>query len=413
MLPQNEYFPQTVLHPGTTLEEKLEEMGMSIKEFALRTCKPEKTIIAVLKGTSAITQEMAIKFENVTKISAGFWMRSQNRFDEYKTREKLNQNISQAADWTKEFPYSEMAKFNWVPPTQKLHEKTVNLYSYFGISSHEAWYKLYMENNLKVAAYASLKHTHEPHAISAWLRNGEIQAATIEASEYDKKTFEKSLPEIKKLMQKQPSDFFAKLQQICLIAGVKLLYTPKLPKVPVNGSTRWLGNTPLIQLTARYKQNDRFWFTFFHEAGHILLHGKKYISLENIDFKEADPEKEQQAHEFAEDWTFSKAQEKEFIENGIFTEQSIVAFAKKCGTHPAIIIGRLQHLKLIPFSAGRQFVVPIDLENAISINTVNGSIKNDLEEHKSNRYFGCGKHIVKSIADDFTAPLTEFKEYMP
>jgi len=361
MLPQNEYFPQTVSHPGSTLEEKLQEMGMCIKEFALRTCKPEKTIIAVLKGTSAITQEMAIKFENVTKIKADFWMRRQNSYDEYKTRERLNLNIEQAADWTKKFPYAEMAKLSWVPPTQKLNEKTLNLYSFFGISSHEAWTKLYMENNLKVAAYASLKHTHEPHAISAWLRNGELQAATIETTEYDKKAFEKALPEIKKLMQLQPADFFAKLQQICLNAGVKVIYTPKLPKVPVNGSTRWLNNSPLIQLTARYKQNDRFWFTFFHEAGHILLHGKKYISLENIDFKEADPVKEQQAHKFAENWTFSKAQEKEIVESENFTEQSIVEFAQKCGTHPAMIIGRLQHKKLIPFSAGRQFIIPIDL----------------------------------------------------
>lgn len=104
MLPQNEYFPQTVLHQGSTLEEKLEEMGMSIKEFEIRTCKPEKTIIAVLKGTSAITQEMAIKFENVTKIRARFWLRSQSRYDEYETREKLKTAINEAENWTRKFP---------------------------------------------------------------------------------------------------------------------------------------------------------------------------------------------------------------------------------------------------------------------------------------------------------------------
>jgi len=77
----NEYFPQTVFHPGTTLEEKLQEMGMSIKEFALRTEKPEKTVIAIIKGASAITHEMAIKFENTTKIPAGFWMRHQKTYN--------------------------------------------------------------------------------------------------------------------------------------------------------------------------------------------------------------------------------------------------------------------------------------------------------------------------------------------
>lgn len=89
MATKNQYFPQTVLHPGITLDEKLQEMGMGTKEFALRTDKPEKTIIAILKGANPISPEMAIKFENVTQIPANFWIRRQQRYDEFKTREKL------------------------------------------------------------------------------------------------------------------------------------------------------------------------------------------------------------------------------------------------------------------------------------------------------------------------------------
>ena len=96
---------------------------------------------------------------------------------------------------------------------------------------------------------------------------------------------------MRQLMVKQPANFFPKLQELCLQAGVVSLFTPKLPKVPLSGSTRWLNDTPLIQLTARYKRNDNFWFTFFHKLGHIILHGKKYISLENVDFAAADPKK--------------------------------------------------------------------------------------------------------------------------
>lgn len=65
---------------------------MSRKEFALRTGKPEKTIIAVLKEESSITPEMAILFENVTKIPAGFWIRKQARYSEYIARKKQNHN---------------------------------------------------------------------------------------------------------------------------------------------------------------------------------------------------------------------------------------------------------------------------------------------------------------------------------
>jgi len=359
----NEYYPEEVLHPCETLNEKLEEMGMSRKEFALRTGKPEKTIIAVLKGESSITSEMAVMFENITKIPAHFWLSKQARYNEYKARIKRKQDVELAEEWTRSFPYAEMVKNNWVPPARKIEEKTINLFEYFAVSTHVAWNKLYMESKLKVAAYASLKHTHEPHSISSWLRQGELQAEQIQAPEYNKKEFKKALRNIKDIMAKHPNDFFKQLQKLCLQAGVKVFYTPQLPKVPVSGSTRWIKDTPIIQLTARYRQNDRFWFTFFHEVGHILLHGKKYISLENIKFSEADPEKEQQAHDFAEEWTFSKDQEAEVLTAATLNKVDIIAFAEKFNTHPAMIIGRLQHKEIIPYSLGREFIQSIDLSS--------------------------------------------------
>jgi HTH-type transcriptional regulator / antitoxin HigA len=362
----NQYMPDIVFHPATTLSEKLGEMKMSIKEFALRTGKPEKTIIAVLKEESSLTPEMAILFENVTQIPAKFWINKQARFNEYVARKKQEEAIENATDWVKEFPYSEMAKKNWVPPTGKNEGKTINLLNYFGIASHRAWEKLYLETELKVAAYTSLKLTHQPHAISAWLRQGELQAKQIDVPAFDMKTLKNNIPLMRQLMVEQPSGFFEQLQKFCLNAGVVLLFTPKLPKVQLSGSTRWLNNTPLIQLTARYKRYDNFWFVFFHELGHIILHGKKYISLENVDFAAADPEKEEDAHKFALKHTFTKQQEKEILQNQVITEQDIIDYAEKFNTHPALIVGRLQHAGLIHYSIGRQFMSPIDL-NPITI----------------------------------------------
>jgi HTH-type transcriptional regulator / antitoxin HigA len=361
----NRYTPDVVFHPATTLNEKLEEMGMSKKEFALRTGKPEKTIIAVLKEESSLTPEMAILFENVTQIPAQFWINKQARYNEFIARTKHQEIITAAEEWTKKFPYTEMEKYNWVPSTRNVEEKTINLLSYFGVASHTAWEKLYVETELKVAAYTSLKQTHQPHAISAWLRQGELQSKQIEAPAFDVKKLKSNIPAMRKLMIEQPIDFFEQLQLLCFQAGVILLFTPKLPKVPLSGSTRWLNDTPLIQLTARYKKNDSFWFTFFHELGHIILHGKKYISLENVDFASADLEKEEEAHRFAMSYTFTLEQEKEVLQKNSLSEEDIVAYAKKFNTHPAMIIGRLQHDGYIPYSVGRQFMVPIDLNHVV------------------------------------------------
>lgn len=79
----NQFTPTVVFHPAETLLEKMTEMGMDIKEFALRTGIPKNSINAILKKESPLTPEMAVLFENVTKIPAGFWIEKQARYNEY------------------------------------------------------------------------------------------------------------------------------------------------------------------------------------------------------------------------------------------------------------------------------------------------------------------------------------------
>ena len=170
MIPQNEFILDIAFHPGETLAEKLEEINMGPKEFAIRTGKPEKTINAVLKGESAITSDMAILFEDVLQIPARFWLKQQYEYDEYIARQKRQFVIELAKDWARAFPYAEMAKLGWVIPTTKVEEKVVHLFKYFGLSSSEAWEEYFYKQQLKVAFRISLHNTKNPHALSAWIR---------------------------------------------------------------------------------------------------------------------------------------------------------------------------------------------------------------------------------------------------
>jgi HTH-type transcriptional regulator/antitoxin HigA len=359
---KNQYDPQSLPHPGKTLDEKLEEMGIGPKEFALRTGKPEKTITAILKGDSSITPEMAVTFENATKIPAHFWLNHQLAYDEYIAREKRKKVIIEAIAWAKSFPIQAMIKKEWLPPVTTIHERASVMLAFFGFSNHYAWEDYYFNQQLKVAFRISLASTKEPYAISAWLRKGELQAVELKSKDYSEKSFKAALPEIKSIMAKHPTDFFDQLQSICLESGIKVVHTPCLPKAPISGSTRWLNDTPFIQLTGRYKRNDIFWFTFFHEAGHILIHGKKDIFLEQVEYSDKDTAKENQADEFAIKWTLTKEEEAEILDATPLNEQKIRRFAKKYNTHPAIIMGRLQHDKLIPYSFGREFFEPVIFE---------------------------------------------------
>lgn len=60
MAKENLYYVQSVLHVGRVLEEKLGEMHVGLKEFAVGASMPEKSITAILRGDSSITPNMAV-----------------------------------------------------------------------------------------------------------------------------------------------------------------------------------------------------------------------------------------------------------------------------------------------------------------------------------------------------------------
>lgn len=351
MATKNLYIPENVSHPGTTLDEKMKEMGMSVKEFAVRTSKPEKTVIAIIKGDSSITPEMAVAFENVTKIPANFWLNRQRIYDECVARSKRQAQIVSFADWAKKFPYTDMANQGWIEKKTVQEEKTAVILDFFGVSSPIAWENYYMNQQLKVAFRISLATTKEPYAISAWLRKGELQASEINVGiEYSDKLLRSKLPAMKELMRKDPSNFPEQLQSLCVECGIKLIYTPCLKKAPISGSTRWINNIPCIQLSGRSKRYDTFWFSFFHEIGHILLHGKKDIFLEDIEYNEEQLKKEKQADEFSSDVLLTEKETNIIIEGNDFGTTALKRYAAQFNTHPAIIVGRLQHMNVLPFA---------------------------------------------------------------
>lgn len=346
---KNQYTPQTVSHPGATLGAKIQEMGMSIREFALRTAKPEKTILAVIRGDSSITPDMAVIFENVTMIPAHFWIARQRNYDESLAQSRMAKRIEASAAWADSFPAELMVKYGWIQPFTDLGSKTKSLLRFFAVTSAEAWENYYINQQLKVAFRISLRSTSNPYAISAWLRQGDRQAATISLSEeYSDKKLRQYIPDMKRLMVNRPDNWSVRLQELCALCAIKLVYTPSLPEVPINGATRWLGSRyPCIQMSCDEKRYDTFWFSFFHEIAHILLHGKKDFFLENVEYDNKKVDKENEADNFSANILLSQSQEEQIVSAGDFSAERIMKYAKSFDTHPLIIVGRLRYLHLV------------------------------------------------------------------
>lgn len=361
---KNQYVPRTVSHPGVTLGAKIQEMEMSVREFALRATKPEKTILAVLRGDSSITPDMAVIFENVTQIPAEFWMSRQRIYDEFLARQRMAHKIKASSEWVESFPVKQMEKYGWVRPFHDMETKTKSLFQFFAVTSAEAWENYYMNQQLKVAFRISLRSTIEPYAISAWLRQGDRQAETIILTEeYSDKKLRDNLPYMKSLMAQKPEDWVPQLKMLCNECGIKLVFTPALPKAPIKGATRWIASKyPCVQISSQVNRYDIFWFTFFHEIGHILLHGKKDFFLENVEYDNKEEEKEKEADEFAINILLSHKEENEIIDKGDYSVDTIKTFAKRFDTHPSIVVGRLQHRRLIAKTMDVELLEPISIE---------------------------------------------------
>ena len=291
-------------HPGETLKEKLIEMEMPIKEFATRIGKPEKTIIDIIEGNCSISTEMALLLEMVTWIPAHFWLTKQRNYDEYLLRKEKMANAVKQQGWLSTLPLKEMIDKGWVEAREQVGEQVDTVLRFFGVVSPKAWEDYYFNQRLKVAFRISLEKTSDPYAIAAWLRRGEIQAMdTFLEERYDPKRLKEKLPEISLLLLSPPDDIVDRLTDILAETGIKLLFTEPFSGVPIKGATRWIYGSPCIQLLSERQEYENFRFTVLHEIGHILLHGKKDIFLEEAGFKPDDDlayeRKEKEADAFA------------------------------------------------------------------------------------------------------------------
>jgi hypothetical protein len=157
------------------------------------------------------------------------------------------------------------------------------------------------------------------------------------------------LSEIRSLTTHAPDDFIPTMTQLCADVGVAVVFVHEIPRLRTSGATRWLNSSKaMIQLSLLYKRDDQLWFTFFHEAGHILLHGKNDIFLEG---KGVAGNKENEANRFAADFLIPPLEYHNFNpRRRHFSEAEIINFAKRLGIAPGIVVGRLHHDRYLPIT---------------------------------------------------------------
>ena len=339
--------PDWLSPPGDTIADVLEERGWSQAEFAQRIGYTTKHVNQLLRGKASISEDTALRLERVLGSTARFWLQREAEYREALARRTEQNTLGQESAWLAELPLSDMIRFGWLRDFRSnVAAQVGECLSFFGVASVSAWRERYI---VPLAAFrASQRYEKQPGAVAAWLRQGERRAAVIDSAPFDRKAFRQILSDFRDLTNEpDPAIFVPKMTALCASAGVAVVLEPAPHGCPVSGAVRWLTpDTALLMLSLRYKSNDQLWFPFFHEAGHLLLHGKRLMYLE-IEGQLADDD-EAEADAFARDFLIPSG--KAVGLQAMRSEAAVAQFAKQVGIAPGIVVGRMQKEGWLPWT---------------------------------------------------------------
>ncbi|MGN0748530.1 MAG: HigA family addiction module antitoxin [Christensenellales bacterium] len=329
-------------YPGLTLKELLIERNMQQKELAARIGMKEQTISGIINGYDPITNETAVKLEIIFGIPASFWNTLQSNYYEQKLKIEMVESITEdEINLIDNKLYNLVVSMGYLPKLQNKRDRVIqfrnllNIPSLFNSKQTLEACGLFRKNDTLKCDYL---------ALAVWLKICELETKQIEVKSLNIDRIKENLNWIKSLSKKSPEEFIPLITKFFAECGVVLKVIKHLPNVPVQGYIEQKEDKVIICLTIRQSYADIFWFSLFHELGHLL---KGNIKKRHLDFH--NDQEEKTADVFASNTLISPATIKELINNGI-SEYSIRECANKNNVDIGIIVGRLQHDEIIGYS---------------------------------------------------------------
>jgi HTH-type transcriptional regulator / antitoxin HigA len=337
-----------IVHPGETLKELLEDREMSQRELALRTDVTEKHVSNIVNCQKPISVNFAKKLEYALGIDASFWINLQSNYDkELADIEEINGVSTDELDILKRLK----SIVKYLKEIGLLEKETnpsilvINLRKVLKVSS------LLRIPYITQAGYyrASTSTEVDPYVIFTWLRMCDLINSSDQIDkELDIKELKKKLPSIKELMFEDVDNIQSKLKTYFAECGIRFSIVKHFKGAPVQGIIKKDDDGTLsLIMTVRYKFADIFWFTLFHEIGHII---NDDIKEKLIDYDFTKNDIEVRANEFAKNALIDSEKYKQFIKKGDFSLISINQFSCENEIPNYILIGRLQKDELLNYN---------------------------------------------------------------
>ena len=340
MATEKRIWPDVAIPPGEILAETIQALGISQAELARRAGRPAQAINEIIQGAKEITPETALQFERVLGVPAHVWVRLEADYRFNKACLEDEEHLKAEIPLAREYPYQWMIQKKWIPSVTDMLDVVRSLLRFFAVTS------LTLVGDPLAAFRKSPKVKASRHALAAWLRQGNIEAQGIETGKFDARALREALPALRNLTRLEPREFEPKMKELLAQLGIAFVLVPEPPGTGGHGATRWIGQKAVIQMSIRYKWEDIFWFTFFHEIAHILRHGRAEFLELDANGQDA---REKEADVFAADTLIPPSLYAGFT--GLhqhFSRATVTTFADQLGVSPAIVAGRLKYDKRLP-----------------------------------------------------------------
>src|SRR6266404_3224550 len=341
-MPEASFQPDWFSKPGDTLLSLMEQRELT-SEMLARKLRCERSVVqGLLSGAVAVDDRLATALSKHVGGTPAFWRTRQTKYLEALARAAEAVPKDRGTKWINQFPHRDIANHGWLDRTLKRDELIKAYLAYFGVNTPEEWSARYESSMRETAFRTSPTYTSKVGAISAWLRRGEIEATAISCAAWNPKHLERRLEGIRVLAKaKSPAYFVPRVRKLCAEAGVAVVFVRAPSGCTASGATRFISrDKAVVILSFRYLSDDHFWFTFFHELGHLLLHNSA------MTFVDGQPgiagSLEAEANEFAADALIPPSRRDELLDLPPRSKQ-IIRFAYSVGVSAGIVVGQLQH----------------------------------------------------------------------
>lgn len=330
--------PAEVFPPGEFLADELEARGWTQSEFAEIISRPQKLVNDVVLAKRAVTPETAADFAAALGTSAQFWMNLETAWQLSKISPR-DDSISRAAKLRERFPVREMCKRGWIKSGGSAAELERDILAFFGLSSIEE------PIEFQHAARRNYKREVTVHQW-AWIFRANQLASALRTPPYSESALRKRSSDLEALMIEPEA--IRHVPRILLECGVRLVVVEPIPGSEIQGACFWINEnkSPVIGLTLKGDQIDKFWFDLWHELEHVLSgDGKEGVIIEDFDESKAgDDEAEIRANRAAANHCVPLGAMNDFFlrHNPMFAEKSFLGFARIMKRHPGIVAGQLQ-----------------------------------------------------------------------